>query len=67
MGDSLDSLSPILLMGPGPSCVTQTVYVALAKTTIGHLDPRSIGLMGHTARKENVDLLAAALASICKG
>jgi alanine-glyoxylate transaminase / serine-glyoxylate transaminase / serine-pyruvate transaminase len=27
-------------MGPGPSCVPPEVYQALARPTIGHLDPR---------------------------
>jgi alanine-glyoxylate transaminase/serine-glyoxylate transaminase/serine-pyruvate transaminase len=43
--DALDSLTPTLLMGPGPSCVYPAVYEALAKPTIGHLDPRFISLM----------------------
>jgi len=32
-------------MGPGPSCVPDEVYRALAKPTIGHLDPYFIRLM----------------------
>ena len=34
-----------LLMGPGPSCVSNSVYQALAKPTLGHLDPEFISLM----------------------
>ena len=40
-----NSLSPTLLMGPGPSCVPDQVYKALSKYTIGHLDPRFIAIM----------------------
>lgn len=43
--DLLSSLSQTLLMGPGPSCVPDAVYSALSKNTIGHLDPRFIGIM----------------------
>ncbi len=32
-------------MGPGPSCVPDTVYDALSCHTIGHLDPRFIAIM----------------------
>ncbi len=32
-------------MGPGPSCVPPQVYAALARPTIGHLDPRFIAVM----------------------
>ncbi len=45
MKNQLDSLQDTLLMGPGPSCVHPTVYQALAKPTIGHLDPAFIGIM----------------------
>ncbi len=40
-----NSLSPTLLMGPGPSCVPDQVYTALSQYTIGHLDPRFITMM----------------------
>ena len=36
---------PRLLMGPGPSNVAPTVYAALAKPMVGHLDPAFIKLM----------------------
>ncbi|MBI9087114.1 MAG: alanine--glyoxylate aminotransferase family protein [Desulfobacterales bacterium] len=45
MNNRLESLSEILLMGPGPSCVPPSVYEALAKPTIGHLDPTFIAIM----------------------
>ena len=40
-----NSLTPTLLMGPGPSCVPDQVYTALSQYTIGHLDPRFIAIM----------------------
>jgi len=43
--DILNTLSPTLLMGPGPSCVPDPVYEALSKPTIGHLDSRFIAIM----------------------
>lgn len=41
----LDEMREVLLMGPGPSCVPPAVYQALARPTIGHLDPRFLALM----------------------
>lgn len=41
----LKDLEPVLLMGPGPSCVPPAVYAALAAPTLGHLDPRFIAIM----------------------
>lgn len=45
MSNLLDSIPQILLMGPGPSCVHPSVYAALAKPTLGHLDPYFIQIM----------------------
>lgn len=45
MKNKLDVLKDTLLMGPGPSCVPPQVYDALARPTIGHLDPRFIDIM----------------------
>lgn len=45
MKDLLQGLKPTLLMGPGPSCVPPAVYAALAKPTIGHLDPYFVAIM----------------------
>lgn len=45
MKDLLQGLKPTLLMGPGPSCVPPAVYAALAKPTIGHLDPYFVEIM----------------------
>ncbi len=49
--DLLTTLSPTLLMGPGPSCVPDPVYAALAKDTIGHLDPRFIDIMDEIKKR----------------
>ncbi len=35
----------VLLLGPGPSPVSRRVLDALARPTIGHLDPRFVGMM----------------------
>ena len=45
MQNKLNSIVKPLLMGPGPSCVSDSVYQALAKPTLGHLDPEFIALM----------------------
>ena len=45
MANLLDGIKPTLLMGPGPSCVYGEVYAALAKPTLGHLDPYFITIM----------------------
>ena len=45
MKNLLDNLHEVLLMGPGPSCVPPEVYQALARPTIGHLDPSFIAIM----------------------
>lgn len=45
MKNQLNSIEDVLLMGPGPSCVHPSVYEALAKPTIGHLDPKFIQIM----------------------
>lgn len=45
IGSPLDSIRETLLMGPGPSCVPPEVYQAIAKPTIGHLDPAFIRVM----------------------
>ena len=45
MDNQLCHIPKILLMGPGPSCVSDSVYDSLAKPTLGHLDPAFISLM----------------------
>jgi alanine-glyoxylate transaminase/serine-glyoxylate transaminase/serine-pyruvate transaminase len=39
MGNLLDNIEEVLLMGAGPSCVPPEVYAALGRRTLGHLDP----------------------------
>ena len=41
----LNGIRETLLMGPGPSLVRETVYEALGKPTLGHLDPYYIEIM----------------------
>ena len=48
MANRLDEIPDILLMGPGPSSVYPDVYRALARPTLGHLDPAFIALMDET-------------------
>lgn len=45
MKNNLNEINKILLMGPGPSSVSDQVYHALAKPTLGHLDPSFILIM----------------------
>jgi alanine-glyoxylate transaminase / serine-glyoxylate transaminase / serine-pyruvate transaminase len=45
MKSKIDSIALTTLMGPGPSNVPDAVYRALALPTVGHLDPRFIGVM----------------------
>ena len=45
MDNKLAYIKEPLLMGPGPSCVSDSVYQALSKPTLGHLDPEFIALM----------------------
>src|SRR5947209_12846828 len=48
MGNRLADIPETLLMGPGPACVYPEVYTALARPTLGHLDPAFIALMDDT-------------------
>ncbi|MEX1315086.1 MAG: alanine--glyoxylate aminotransferase family protein, partial [Desulfotignum sp.] len=45
MNDLLQTIIPVTLMGPGPSCVHSSVLDALSKPTLGHLDPDFIRIM----------------------
>jgi alanine-glyoxylate transaminase/serine-glyoxylate transaminase/serine-pyruvate transaminase len=45
MANLLNGIKPTLLMGPGPSMVYDEVYAALAKPTLGHLDPYFFTIM----------------------
>ncbi|GAI99915.1 unnamed protein product, partial [marine sediment metagenome] len=39
------SVTPRMLMGPGPSDVNPRVLEAMARPTIGHLDPRFLEIL----------------------
>ena len=43
--NNLKTIKETLLLGPGPSSVSPSVYKALSTYTIGHLDPRFIDIM----------------------
>jgi len=43
--NKLDRIEEVLLMGPGPSCVPDSVYAALGHKTLGHMDPAFIEIM----------------------
>ncbi|HSL61388.1 MAG TPA: alanine--glyoxylate aminotransferase family protein, partial [Desulfotignum sp.] len=45
MKDPLQQIEPVILMGPGPSCVPPSVLNALSRPTLGHLDPGFIRIM----------------------
>ena len=45
MENVLNGIEEITLMGPGPSCVHRSVLDAMAKSTLGHLDPKFISIM----------------------
>jgi len=45
MGAVLNAITQTLLMGPGPSVVSESVLAAMSRPTIGHLDPRFIAIM----------------------
>lgn len=45
MKNLLDNVEEILLMGPGPSCVPDSVYKALSRRTLGHLDPYFLAIL----------------------
>ncbi len=46
----LDGVEDVLLMGPGPSYISEEVYQALRKPTLGHLDPFFIEIMDEIKR-----------------
>lgn len=45
MANLLSTVDTVMLMGPGPSCVPEPVYKALATSTLGHMDSQFIGIM----------------------
>jgi alanine-glyoxylate transaminase / serine-glyoxylate transaminase / serine-pyruvate transaminase len=50
MDNRLSGIEEVLLMGPGPSCVPDSVYAALGRKTLGHMDPYFIELMDEVKR-----------------
>ncbi len=48
----LNGVEEVLLMGPGPSMVHESVYKALSISTLGHLDPYFIRIMDEVKGKE---------------
>ncbi len=42
---NLSEIKPRLLMGPGPSEVNPRVLAAMARPTVGHLDPQFLGVL----------------------
>ncbi len=42
---NLSEIKPRLLMGPGPSDVNPRVLAAMARPTVGHLDPQFLGVL----------------------
>ena len=53
---TLQSLSKVLLMGPGPSTVHPNVYEAMGVQVLGHMDKEFVGLM---------DVIKAQLRQVC--
>ena len=45
MDNLLDHIEDVLLMGPGPSYVPESVYEAISKKTLGHMDPYFLKIM----------------------
>ncbi len=45
MKNLLDGIEEVLLMGPGPSYIHDSVYEALRQKTLGHLDPYFLKIM----------------------
>ncbi len=45
MKNLLEGIEEVLLMGPGPSCISESVYEALSKKTLGHMDPYFLKIM----------------------
>ena len=45
MSNLLENIDEVLLMGPGPSCVAPSVYEAIGKSTLGHMDGTFMNIM----------------------
>lgn len=50
MKNMLDDIEDVLLMGPGPSCIHSSVYAALSRKTLGHMDSNFIEIMDEVKR-----------------
>lgn len=48
VNNTLNNIDKVLLMGPGPSSIHPSVYEALSKSTLGHMDPYFIKIMDET-------------------
>ena len=48
MNNKLTDINKTLLMGPGPSSVSPSVYKAISTYTVGHLDKRFLDIMDDT-------------------
>ncbi len=46
----IENVDEVLLMGPGPSCIHDSVYDALSQKTLGHMDPYFIQIMDEIKR-----------------
>ena len=46
-----DQIHPRLLLGPGPSPVSERILEAMARPTVGHLDPQFLEVMDEVADK----------------
>lgn len=46
----IENVEEILLMGPGPSSIHESVYKALSQKTLGHMDPYFIQIMDEIKR-----------------
>jgi len=51
MANLLDTLDSVLVMGPGPESAHPRIYQALAKPTLGHMDPQLFTLMDAVKEK----------------
>ena len=51
MANMLDTLDSVLIMGPGPLSVHPRIYQALARPTLGHMDPQLFTLMDAVKEK----------------
>jgi len=57
MNNLLNDIEEILLMGPGPSCIHDSVYSALSRKTLGHMDSYFIAIMDEVKKLLQVVML----------